>query len=590
MEPSLPTRPVLCPQCNLTFLSHVAHPPLTKAQIRSQHFLLPDQIGRLKTQIKDEQLELERWDEELSRLRGVLEDMQSHRDALSQQLSERRSLLSASRRLPDELWLEIFSLCVPGSRLGVSEDQWNQVSAEPLWLSHVCTRWRDIITSSRSMWSSVYVNLYALERDVVSVLKWYLELGCDGGSVGGGGGKGIDLVIRYDKDTLNWKYGTTPLRIRNMRSPTSWTEHSQNALSFLLRTENMRRLRKLSISGIDSQLSTGETEMDLPLLESVFLDAEIPRDASPGPMWLWKSIQQASRLRDVVLGCDLPLSTSSLTTILSHSQIRSLKVLDVGQLEGGISDVVQLLTTIPNLETLRVDGIRGSDSLDLPGVPTSVECPNLRRLTTHFGDGQAQDAFLRSLHLPQLEFLSISGAKCTLDLEASESLVSTLRNHAARSTLRELVFDYEIEPEVQVLPEILRALPNLEAFSAKVKGGGRERIPNLLGELAKDSSLVSKLQSITLEECDSYLDFDMAERIVPLLEHLPPTLNEVALVFGFAWTFEEAEKPGNSERIEKVARRLRALDERGMRCGFFYASWGTTTFVVGSRELNGDSL
>ncbi|KAL0563938.1 hypothetical protein V5O48_018119 [Marasmius crinis-equi] len=570
------SRPALCTRCNhsYTYISQrVAHPPITKAHIRSQQFLLPSELRKLQAQITDEQLELERWNEEISRLRAVIDDMQNHRDVLSRQLSERRSLLSPSHRLPEELWLEIFSLCISRSRLGVSEDQWNKVSAKPLKLSHVCARWRNIILSSQSMWSSVYVNLYALEREVVGVLKRCLDLGYRDGC--SGGGKGIDITFRHHKDTDHWEYGTTPPRICSLRGD-AWTKHSENALSFLLQPENIRRFRTLSISDVNLQSSTvgGEREVvHFPLLENLFLDTQLYRDTSP--MWLWKSIQQAPRLQEVVLGTDLTLSTQSLTTILAHSQIRSLEIGDVQQLEEGVLDVVRLLPTIPNLESLRAAGIRGS----VGGA--SVECPNLRRLTIISGDGPGHEAFLRCLRLPALEFLSVESRRYASDLDASGTLISTLRDVAG--TLKEFRLDYEIEPDVSVLPEILRALPNLASFSAKVEGGGKECIPSFLRELALGSG--SNLRTLSLEESDSFLDFDMVERVLPLLEaEVSLALKEVRLVFGLACRFREVCQVG-SERVDEAAGRLKALEkERGMKCAFFYSSWGTTTFVLGSRE------
>ncbi|KAL0576828.1 hypothetical protein V5O48_005149 [Marasmius crinis-equi] len=600
-NPSFNTCPVtLCPQCNLTLIPHVPHPPITKAESRSQHLLLPEQLVRLQNQITDEQFELERWDKEISRLIGVLDDMQSHRDALSQQLSKRHGLLSASRRLPDELWLKIFSLCVgcKESKLGISEYQWNQVTAESLWLSHVCSRWRDIITSSPSMWSSIFVNLYALERDVVSILKLYLELGSrDSGS---GGGKGIDIVVHYN---LSFNFRTNmqtsrPPIIINMEEESAWTEHSETAFSFLLQTENMRRFRSLSLTNIKWRLHTpGETEIDFPLLERVFLDACGLRNIPS--MWLSQLIPRAPNLWEVVLGPGLILSTSDFTTILTHSQIGSLQILDADRIEGGFLDVVQVLPTISQLEHLRIDSWGSEDGDSILPV-TRVECPNLRSLTMmcelsagHTGP----TAFFRCLQLPSLKFLSVRTGYHPSS-RALEGLPYALQTSSFSSSLKELAIECEMDVDVErkVFPEILRALPNLVSFSAKIRRDWSENIGlDLLEDLANDSLLSSNLRNIALDQSPSYLDFDrhleMTERIVSLLESMARRLREITMVLGLIGSdFEqEADKLGFSGRIEKVAERLRTLEEeRGMKCGFFYLIHGRKTLLVGSTEFEWD--
>ncbi|KAL0565134.1 hypothetical protein V5O48_016899, partial [Marasmius crinis-equi] len=588
----------LCLQCNHTFLPHVTHPPITKAESRSQP-LLPEELERLQNQIIDELFELERWDKEIFRLRGLLDDMQIHRDALSQQLFERRGLLSASRRLPDELWLKIFTLSVgcKGSKLGVSEDQWNQVTAESLWLSHVCSRWRGIIMSSQSMWSSVFVNLYALERDVVSILKLYLELGSrDSGS---GGGKGIDIVVHYD---LSHNFDTSmrtarrPPIIWDLETESAWTEYSEKAFSFLLQSENMRRFRSLSLKNIKWRLPTpGETEIDFPLLEHVFLDACGLRSISL--MWLGQVLPRAPNLWEVVLGSGLTPTTLDLTTLLAHSQIGSLHFLDVNQIEGGLLNVVKVLPTIPRLEHLRIDswGFEDGDFI----LPAKVECPNLRSLTLmcgHAGNHTAHTAFLRCLQLPSLEFLSVragSDNPSSGALEGLKGLEYTLQTSSFSSSLKELAIECKMDEEVgrKVFPDILRALPNLVSFSANTRGDWPEHIVfKLLEDLTNDSSLGSNLRKIALERRTPYLNFDgyleMAERIVSRLEGMAGRLKEVTLVLELAGSDHEQGAGGSrsSRRIEKVAERLRTLEEEnGMKCGLFYIIHMTRKLLAGSR-------
>ncbi|KAJ8090741.1 hypothetical protein PM082_018307 [Marasmius tenuissimus] len=601
---STPTaHPTLCTQCNYRFTPLSQHPPIPNHEICSQQFLLPSETQKLQTWIADEEYDLHRLDQELSRLRVVVEDLESQKTALKYKIRDRQSLLSSSRRLPTEIWSEIFSFCIPDARLSVSKDQWNQAGAVALTLSHVCTRWRNITYEFPALWSSVYVNLYALDRDVIPLLEHYI---CRSGP-NHRNGRGVDVLIRFHKDTMNWKTGTTPLAIRNLHPHLAWTEHSAKTLSFLLSADCMKVLRSLTISEVDVDhfLPSWQPNntLPLPLLEHFTIDAESrghpnsPDHDSPSS-WrcLWKSIQQAPNLREVVIGSAIGLFSTSFRDMLSHSPVRSLEVRDIQQLEGTITDVVQLLPTLPNLERLRLDGLDFDLSGSTPNLLASVaatesmEYPTIRDLTMWSGYGNNHDTFLNLIRpaLSALETLSMAGYRYTMSLRDAESLVSTLATFS--SSLRTLFLDYDLAESVgnTLLLDILGALPNLTTLEARLKGRGRECqcILGLLSALANAPSLGSVLGNITVEECNSLLDFETAERIVDLLEargRERTALREVKLVFGIAWMPEEVTRTDeNAERVKRLQQRLTVLEENaGVKCMFYYASWGSRTLVLG---------
>ncbi|KAK1233529.1 hypothetical protein PQX77_003340 [Marasmius sp. AFHP31] len=602
LPPTPTARPTLCTQCKHRFTPVSQHPPIPRHEISSQQFLLPSETQKLQTWIADEEHDLHRLDQELSRLRVVIEDLESQKIALRHKIRDRQSLLSSSRRLPTEIWSEIFSFCILDARLSVSKDQWNQVGAVALTLSHVCTRWRATTYEFPALWSSVYINLYALSRDVIPLLEHYIRRSGPTHR----NGRGVDVLIRFHKDTMNWKTGTTPLAIRNLQPHLAWTERCAKTLSFLLSADCMKVLRSLTISEIDvDHFLPGQHNniLSLPLLEHFTIDAESrghpnsPDSNSPSSWrWLWKSIQQAPNLREVVIGSAIGLLSTSIQDMLSHSPVQSLEVRDIQQLEGTVTDVIQLLPTLPNLERLRLDGLDFDLSGSSPNLLTPViaieemDYPTIRDLTMWSGYGNNHDTLLNLIRpaLSALETLSLAGYCYTMNFRDAESLVSTLATFS--SSLRTLFFDYDLAESVgnTLLLDILGALPHLTTFEARIKGRGRECqcILSLLSALADAPNLGSVLRNITVEECNSLLDFEAAERVVDLLEACGrgrTALREVKLVFGIAWMREEVTRTEeNAERVKRLQQRLTVLEEKaGMKCMFYYASWGSRTLVLG---------
>ena len=103
-------------------------------------------------------------DEEIERLEKALTLMKSRRADLEQFLNNHNAYLSPARRVPPEIWYEIFQECVShdigsNSDAAVMFDR-NFASLQPIALTHVCSDWREVVLSSPKLWSSLSLPLH----------------------------------------------------------------------------------------------------------------------------------------------------------------------------------------------------------------------------------------------------------------------------------------------------------------------------------------------------------------------------------------------------------------------------------------------
>ncbi|KAF5341888.1 hypothetical protein D9611_001131 [Ephemerocybe angulata] len=88
----------------------------------------------------------------LAALDAEIDSLTQKRKELSESIDAHKRLRSPIRRLPKELLLEIFILCLPG--------RYQPVLAEwkaPLLLTRVCKSWRILVMSAPVLWSSLHV-------------------------------------------------------------------------------------------------------------------------------------------------------------------------------------------------------------------------------------------------------------------------------------------------------------------------------------------------------------------------------------------------------------------------------------------------
>ncbi|KAJ7503162.1 hypothetical protein B0H11DRAFT_1988091 [Mycena galericulata] len=137
--------------------------------------------------------ELERYDVEILRLKTALRIVELQRATVEDYARLCSHILSPIRRLPSEIWIEIFDLFIPEHRssgsvdsLDISDDFDAAVATEMkrianvdlLRMSRVCVRWRYLIMGTPSLWSFIDLDL-ALWSDarMLDLLKSVLDRG-----------------------------------------------------------------------------------------------------------------------------------------------------------------------------------------------------------------------------------------------------------------------------------------------------------------------------------------------------------------------------------------------------------------------------
>ncbi|KAK7053218.1 hypothetical protein VNI00_003837 [Paramarasmius palmivorus] len=146
---------ILCKKCD-EYIGF-STPPALSAHIRVPDYV-PSSQERIENlaAIREEEELLEEYDKKISQLREILGTLEEHRVALNQQISQRRSLISALRNIPPEILDEIFACVCEDTRYSLAIP----VSSPPpiLSISQVSSRWRRTALSRPKLWSSITVD------------------------------------------------------------------------------------------------------------------------------------------------------------------------------------------------------------------------------------------------------------------------------------------------------------------------------------------------------------------------------------------------------------------------------------------------
>ncbi|KAF4612936.1 hypothetical protein D9613_011085 [Agrocybe pediades] len=93
-------------------------------------------------------------DEEISRLEETIAGLRRKKAGAQSSIDAYQKILSPARRVPDDVWREIFYCCLPTHR-----DSTMHPRDAPLLLTRVCSQWRQIAFSSPLLWSRLYIPL-----------------------------------------------------------------------------------------------------------------------------------------------------------------------------------------------------------------------------------------------------------------------------------------------------------------------------------------------------------------------------------------------------------------------------------------------
>ncbi|KAF7970720.1 hypothetical protein HWV62_23210 [Athelia sp. TMB] len=137
----------------------------------------PTATERLHIQavVSAKQAHLAQIENEIDRLLSLLDPLLRARDLAQKSLSEHTSLLSPARRVPPEIWSDIFTRCLPDAA-HVTIDY----AHAPLLFMQICRHWRSIALSTPRLWTYLTVrarNEAIPEPSSLLVKEWLSRAG-----------------------------------------------------------------------------------------------------------------------------------------------------------------------------------------------------------------------------------------------------------------------------------------------------------------------------------------------------------------------------------------------------------------------------
>ncbi|KDR77124.1 hypothetical protein GALMADRAFT_246324 [Galerina marginata CBS 339.88] len=91
-----------------------------------------------------------------------LDALYEERNALKSSIARCNTILSPIRRVPQDVWREIFFHCLATHRNPIMS-----YTEAPLLLTHICNLWRSIALSTPQIWSRIYIPIFHTIRDPI---------------------------------------------------------------------------------------------------------------------------------------------------------------------------------------------------------------------------------------------------------------------------------------------------------------------------------------------------------------------------------------------------------------------------------------
>ncbi|CAK5270001.1 unnamed protein product [Mycena citricolor] len=309
--------------------------------------------------------EVSRLDDTLVLLATLLSEVQSQRQAHLDAVAELQTALSPIRRLPPELLAHVFMLCAAATPK-TGRSILNARSA-PMLLGQVCSRWREVLHATPSLWSTVVLHTTPGlarkfdEGDLRTIFQFSQMLP-------------VDVAI-YGRDSVDMEW--------------FWDAHTR-----------LQHLR-LETTGIHALPASCRTT--LPLLASVTLI--ILHESNPLSLPLLGQFRRSPRLTSLrlespkVVGdiLDVSFPWSQLTYLDLHLPLPVLTARNV-------------VAQCSSLQHCRLKGLLGVATDEKERTPNpGVTLPSLCSLQFLL-PGAATSIFLRSFTLPALKSLAIENA------------------------------------------------------------------------------------------------------------------------------------------------------------------------------------
>ena len=357
---------------------------------------------------------LRELDDDIAHVQAVLDELLRKRKPLCKFINEQNTILAPIRRLPAEILIEIFMLCMDCDRSSFSPER------SPLLVGQVCRGWRQVALSTQKLWSSITVTSY---RPSSAKAKLWIS-----------------------------RAGSTPLTIRLASGAPEFCNVEKMHPAIVVLVQHCDRWRHLDLRIHDLGVPClSSIKHRLPWLESLqILNCTHNLDI----------FEVAPRLRSLILGPHIKLKAPwhQLTELDAHAH--------------GITECLEILQLVPGLVrcTMRNSWRSSRTSILTHDIPI-LTFPRLHFfciLKFH------PDEIFKHAQLPIIHTLHVAyqddwrKARNSLKWLSREPFISSLRS---LHTIRKLMIDHldELEDSARIV-HCLRALPSLEELCLRGPG------------------------------------------------------------------------------------------------------------------------
>lgn len=154
----------LCHKCNHSVPSSRKYSKVKASALHSSHQPSDAHLAQIGLLLAEADLDLERSSSLIYRLQKCLSKLQRNRNYLGKCRDQYRAFISPIRRVPVEIWIDIFYECCKDEINGADIDAEDCVPPTAIHLSSVCSLWHNIFSATPTLWSFVTLNLQALMR------------------------------------------------------------------------------------------------------------------------------------------------------------------------------------------------------------------------------------------------------------------------------------------------------------------------------------------------------------------------------------------------------------------------------------------
>ncbi|KAK7031289.1 hypothetical protein VNI00_013543 [Paramarasmius palmivorus] len=504
--------------------------------------------------------------DDIDMLQYALAATEARKSALQDQLARRRYAQSAVRKVPFEIWREIFTEVCLASPVGSfwisTATNREPIVSLPTWdLSHVCSTWRRIVQDCPALWSSITVNLHNLNPDISIPLQTYLINSKD---------HPLNIEIVFDRCNRSKPDG-----------PPFWlTANGRTALFMLVGHASRWKELSLSVeSGTAPEILLSEftsfRHVSFPLLRK-FSDKCYLVHGHPfglSDLWFWHAVGTAPMLSHLFVEC-------SITMDIDRYTYHQLTNMEIGYVTVDDS-LFEVLESCTNVQVLTLQCLLPREL----GRDRVLTLSSLQELTASFIEPPDEYAyFFASITLPSLQILDL---RCSYNgsvsrglgniVEVPPALIGMLERSADTLENLTLEFGWTYLREGFSIPEILRKCYNLKHLHFSLKGyrspdSTKSSIMCILDTLIKliviprsnDPVLAPKLESLSIHEAEFLLSPTFLQAALQVVESRCAVLKSLWLTFGDEKcnptpVVERHEWEGKTALIAQLTNRLQEL-------------------------------